>query len=125
MERKRKYVPIRIRRPESTVVAETEENQGMPEIAQPLMELSAQLQEAIQKFQMVRPRIPFQLFTSRIQMLNAMLPAPKEQKEAETVKCPYCGENVPASSKYCPECGFNLKGTTYSRAGSEHLSIEG
>ena len=130
MEKKRKYIPIRLSRPESTVVAETEENQAMPQIAnrQPLIDyqlLSAQIQETLNRVQMLRPRIGFQILQSRLQMLNAMLPAPKEQKEAETVKCPYCGAEVPKTAKYCLECGFNLKGTTYSRAGSEHLSIEG
>jgi len=131
LERKRKYVPIRFSRPESTVIAETEENQAMLQIAnrQPLIDyqlLSAQIQDTLNRVQMLRPRIGFQILQSRLQMLNAMLPAPKEQKKAEIQKCWRCEREVPKEAVYCPFCGVSLKSETiYGRAGSKHLSIEG
>ena len=31
------------------------------------------------------------------------------QKEAETVKCPYCGAEIPKDAKYCLNCGALLR----------------
>jgi len=131
LEKKRKYIPIRLSRPESTVVAEVEENQAMPQIAnrQSLIDyqlLSAQIQDAFNRIQTLRPRIGFQILQNRIQMLNAIFPASKEQKKAEIQKCWRCEREVPKEAVYCSFCGVSLKSETiYGRAGSKHLSIEG
>ena len=36
-------------------------------------------------------------------------PQPQAQPQAETIKCPGCGANISASSKFCPECGKAIK----------------
>lgn len=34
---------------------------------------------------------------------------PQQAQQAETIKCPGCGVNIPATSKFCPECGHAIK----------------
>jgi hypothetical protein len=77
----------------------------------------SQINNVISSLQQARPRILQQAIANRLEMLNQKLQAlniqpiqqKQEEKKPETVKCPYCGAEVPLGSKFCSNCGYRLE----------------
>jgi DNA-directed RNA polymerase subunit RPC12/RpoP len=74
----------------------------------------SQLNQTVNALLAARPRIVQTLVANRLQMLNEKLQAlnvqaKKEEPKPETVKCPYCGAEIPKEAKFCPNCGYKLE----------------